>query len=332
MAKLKLAKYWAAGCGGCDVALVDLDERILDVTDLVDIVFWPVALDFKYEDLEAMEDDEIDITLFNGGIRNSEAKAIAEVFRKKTKLMVAYGACATMGGIPALANVSHRDEVLDLVYRGTPSTENPDGLQPQTETVVNGYQLTIPKLFNQVLPLDQVVDVDYYLPGCPPSTDRIWDLVMVVKEFVTTGSLPPKGTVVAGDLALCEDCPRDREDKRIDNILRVHELEDDGKTCLLEQGVICMGPATRTGCGHRCIDANMPCRGCQGPVPGVVDQGAKMLSALASVMGLGDEMDMDESKVEELIGQVKDPLGTFYRFSLGTSILGGRLKSEEGGV
>jgi len=332
MAKLKLAMYWAAGCGGCDVALVDLNERILDVTELVDIVFWPVALDFKYEDLEAMEENDIDITLFNGGIRNSEAKAIAEVFRKKSKLIVAYGACATMGGIPALANVSNRDEILDLVYRETPSTDNPEGSLPQPESSVNGYDLSLPRMFNQVVPLDQVIDVDYYLPGCPPSTDRIWDLVMVAKEFATSGSLPPKGTVVAGDLALCEDCPREREDKTIDKIVRVHELEDDGKTCLLEQGVICLGPATRSGCDHRCITANMPCRGCMGPVPGVVDQGAKMLSALASVMGLEDEMDLEEGAVKELIGQVKDPLGTFYRFSLGDSILGGRLKSEEGGV
>jgi F420-non-reducing hydrogenase small subunit len=174
--------------------------------------------------------------------------------------------------------------------------------------------------------------VDYYIPGCPPSTDRIWDLVMVAKEFAETGKLPPKGAVIAGQLALCEDCHRERHDKKIDRIVRVHEMEDDGRTCFLEQGVICMGPATRTGCGHRCINANMPCRGCLGPLPGVRDQGAKMLSALTSVMGIDDEEDMSEENVAKLMAQVKDPLGTFYRFSLGSSILGGRIKSEEGGL
>jgi F420-non-reducing hydrogenase small subunit len=332
MSKLKLAKYWSASCGGCDVALADLDERILDVAALVDIVLWPVATDFKYSDVEAMEDGEIDITLWNGGIRNSEAAHLAQVLRAKSKLVVSYGSCANFGGIPGLANVSNREEIFSLVYEDMPSTVNPDGVHPQTVTTVNGHTLEIPTFFNQVQPLDHVVDVDYFIPGCPPSTDRIWDLVMVAKDFAETGNLPPKGAVIAGEVALCEDCHRERHDKKVDDIIRIHQLEDDGKTCLLEQGVVCMGPATRTGCGHRCINANMPCRGCLGPLPGVKDQGAKMLSALASIMGLDDEMEMDEEVVERLMAQVVDPLGTFYRFSLGASIIGGRLKSEEGGL
>jgi F420-non-reducing hydrogenase small subunit len=332
MSKLKLAKYWGASCGGCDVALADLNERILDVAALVDIVLWPVATDFKYSDVEAMADDEIDITLWNGGVRNSEAKHLAEMLRAKSKLMIAYGACGCFGGIPALANVSNREEIFNLVYDEVPTTVNPDGTRPQPETDVDGNKLELPVFYNKVMPLDQVVDVDYYIPGCPPSTDRIWDLVLVAKEFVETGKLPPKGAVVAGDYALCEDCHRERHDKKIDHIVRVHEMEDDGKTCFLEQGVICMGPATRTGCGHRCINANMPCRGCLGPVPGVKDQGAKMLSALASIMGVDGEVELGEEEVTALVGQVKDPLGTFYRFTLGSSIMGGRIKSDEGGL
>lgn len=332
MSKLKLAKYWAASCGGCDVALADLNERILDVAALVDIVLWPVATDFKYSDLEALEENEIDITLWNGGVRNSEAAHLAQVIRDKSKVVVSYGSCANFGGIPGLANVSNREEIFHTVYDEMPSTVNPEGVHPQPVTTVNGHTLEIPTFYNQVLPLDQVVDVDYYIPGCPPSTDRIWDLVMVAKEFAETGKLPPKGAVIAGQLALCEDCHRERHDKKIDRIVRVHEMEDDGRTCFLEQGVICMGPATRTGCGHRCINANMPCRGCLGPLPGVKDQGAKMLSALTSVMGIDDEEEMSEESVAKLMGQVKDPLGTFYRFSLGSSILGGRIMSEEGGL
>lgn len=332
MAKLKLAKYWAASCGGCDVALADLNERILDVTALVDIVMWPVATDFKYSDVEAMGDGEIDITLWNGGVRNSEAKHLAETFRAKSKLVVAYGSCACFGGIPGLANVSNREEIFDLVYTGVPSTANPEGVRPKPRTEVNGHELELPVFFNKVLPLDHVVDVDYYIPGCPPSVDRIWDLAMVAKDFVETGRLPPKGAYIAGDHAMCEDCHRERQDKSIERIVRVHEMVDDGKTCFLEQGVICLGPATRTGCGHRCINANMPCRGCLGPIPGVKDQGAKMMSALASILGIEGEQNRTEADVAALVGQIKDPLGTFYRFSLGSSILGGRLKSEEGGM
>src|SRR5512137_2642947 len=99
MAKPKLALYWAASCGGCEIAVLDLQEKILDVAGVFDIVFWPVAMDFKYDDVRAMDDKSIDLCLFNGAIRNSENREIAELLRRKAKVLVAFGSCSMEGGI-----------------------------------------------------------------------------------------------------------------------------------------------------------------------------------------------------------------------------------------
>ena len=321
--KIKMAIYWGNACGGCDVSLVDLDAKILDVVAIADIMLWPVAMDFKYHDVEAMADGSITATLFNGGVKNDETEHIAKLLRKKSQIVVAYGACACFGGIPGLANITNREGVFDKSYRTTFSTVNPDNVIPQTECQVPEGTLTLPKIHDHVRALHQVIDVDYYLPGCPPVQERILDLVGAVVGFVKEGKpLPPKGTVIALEKSLCEECPRERKEKRIARIVRIHELKDDYKSCLLEQGVICLGISTRAGCSARCIKVNMPCRGCFGPVPGDIDQGASTLSAIASNLDLGqDDLKNTEADIERLVAQVRDPLGYFYRYTLATSLL-----------
>jgi len=100
MAKPKVAIYWAASCGGCEIAVLDIAEKILDLAAAVDIVFWPAAIDVKYKDVEAMADGEIDLCLFNGSIRTTENEHLAHLLRKKSKILVAYGSCAHEGCIP----------------------------------------------------------------------------------------------------------------------------------------------------------------------------------------------------------------------------------------
>ena len=103
--KLKLALYWAASCGGCEIAVIELGERLLDLIQAANIVFWPAGMDFKYADVEAMPDGYIDVCLFNGAILTSENEHIAELLRAKSKIMVAFGSCAQEGCIPGLANL-----------------------------------------------------------------------------------------------------------------------------------------------------------------------------------------------------------------------------------
>ncbi|MBU7017943.1 MAG: oxidoreductase [Theionarchaea archaeon] len=317
MDKLKFAFYWTASCGGCEIAVLDIDEKILDVVAKADIVFWPVAIDIKYKDVKAFEDDYIDVCFFNGSIRTSEHEEMAHLLRKKSKTLVAFGACACFGGIPGLANVSNREEIFNLVYKELPSVSNSEGVIPQTSYNAPEGELTIPEFYNTVKALNQVVDVDYFLPGCPPTPEMIGEAAAAIFE----GNLPPKGTVLAPEKALCEECPLEIKEKKIPEIKRPYEVIPDGKRCLLEQGLICMGINTRAGCGARCIKANMPCRGCMGPTPEVTDQGAKLVSAIASILGVDGEEHMSDEEIEALVNQIKDPLGTFYRYSLPISLL-----------
>jgi F420-non-reducing hydrogenase small subunit len=311
--KLKLGLYWAASCGGCEIAIVELREKILDLDAAADILFWPCAMDFKYKDVEAMADGQIDVCLFNGSIRNTENEHLAHLLRQKSKVLVAFGSCAHEGCIPGLANLFDRQSVMARAFLEAPSVDNPNGTLPQTSYSLPEGEVTIPKLFNTVKTLDQVEDVDYYVPGCPPQAPQIWAVI----ETILSGQLPPKGSVVgATQKTVCDECKHKREERRITKFYRPHQIIPDSERCLLDQGIICAGPATRGGCGALCPTVDMPCRGCYGPPPGVLDQGAALLSAVASVV------DADtEEEAARIVGEIVDPVGTFYRFGLPASLL-----------
>ncbi len=314
-AKPKVAFYWCASCGGCEESIVDLAEDILKVVEAVDIVFWPVALDFKKKDVEAMEDGSIAVSFINGAVRLSEQEEMVKLLRKKSQLVVAHGSCSHLGGIPGLGNFWNKETIFNRAYHTTPSTDNPQGTVPLEKSVVDGKELYLPRFYDTVYALDQVIDVDYYLPGCAPPRDLILNAVQAILQ----GKLPPKGSVLSPNKSLCDDCDRNEtkpEKLTIKEVKRPWEVMLDPEKCFLAQGVICMGPATRTGCGERCIEANMPCRGCFGPTDQVLDQGAKFLSAFASILDTNDE-----KEIEKIVATIVDPAGTFYRFSLATSIL-----------
>jgi F420-non-reducing hydrogenase small subunit len=313
--KLKLAVYWAAACGGCCVSVLDVHEKLFDVIAAADLVFWPIALDIKYRDVEEMPDNDIDITLFNGAVRNSENEHMANLLRRKSKILVAYGSCSHLGGIPGLANFSNKEDIFRRIYSESESTINPTNIRPLPEYKVEEGILTLPEFYDDVRSLSQVVDVDYSIPGCPPQTER---LLEVFTAIVSGAELPPKGSVIgAGTKTQCDECTRKKtENKRIKKFYRPWEVIDDGVTCFMEQGILCMGPATRTGCGFRCINGNAPCRGCYGPPAGVADPGAKMMSAIASLI---DEKEPEE--ISKVLEDVVDPAGYFYRFSLPSSII-----------
>lgn len=317
--KPKLALYWASSCGGCEIAVVDIELKILEVADFFDIVLWPCIMDFKYKDIEVMEDGEITLCLFNGAIRTSENEYLAKLLRAKSKLMVAFGSCAHEGCIPGLANFYDKKSIFEFVYKDCQSVdEQSKGIYPVEHTKMPEGEIEIPEFWNTVKTLDQVVDVDYYVPGCPPQSFQIAAVIDAVVDILKNGKpLPPKGTVLgAGDKTCCDECPRERTEKKIKRFYRPQEIIPDPDICLLDQGIVCLGPATRSGCDALCVKAGSPCRGCYGPPPNVIDQGAKMVSALSSVI---DSTDPEE--VRQIIATIPDPLGTFYRFSLASSIM-----------
>lgn len=311
--KGKLAIYWAASCGGCEISILALNEKILDVANAFDIVFCPCIMDTKARDIERMADGAIDVCLFNGGIRTSEQEYMARLLRQKSKVLVAFGSCASEGCIPGLANLTNRKEIFETCYLESPSVDNPNQVVPVPNARVNGFHLTLPVFYDTVRTLGQTVKVDYYLPGCPPEAPRIWDAVVAILE----NKLPPPGSVIGPETTVCDECPRKREEKKIKRFKRTWEVIPDDDKCLLEQGLLCCGPATRAGCGALCPQVNSPCIGCYGPNAGVEDFGARLMGALASVI---DATDPEE--IDEIIRQgIPDPVGTFYRFSLAHSLL-----------
>jgi len=323
MAKPKVAFYWCASCGGCEETVVDLAEDILKVVDAVDIVLWPVALDFKLKDVHAWKTGEVAVAFINGAIRLSEQEKWVKLLREKCSMVVAFGSCAHMGGIPGLANATSREEIFANKYHRSPTVDNPDGIIPKEETVVNGYNLELPKFWRDVKPLDQVIEVDYYLPGCPPP----FETVATAVNAILKGELPARGSVLAPEKALCESCSRNDskpDELTISEFKRVATSTPDPEKCFLAEGFMCMGPATRSGCGERCINGNMPCRGCFGPTPDAVDSGLKMLGAVAS-RGQADTEETSANFASTLV----DPLGTFYRFNLPSSLLQRSLVEEK---
>ncbi|MEM2868566.1 MAG: F420-nonreducing hydrogenase [Candidatus Bathyarchaeia archaeon] len=317
MSKPKLAYYLAGGCGGCDISLVDLADFLVDVVSAVDIVFFaPTLVDVKYKDFEALPDGSVDVGLFTGNVRNKEHEHMAKVMRAKCKILIAYGICACLGGIKGLVNLYDNKELLEKAYRDTFSTDNPTGELPSPKVVVDGkYELELPEL-TEARTLDQVVEVDYYIGGCPPHYEHVRKALTALLE----GKLPPKGSWITMGHAVCEVCKRNpvlkgEKKKPVTEVKRVIEGGIEEEVCLLEAGYLCLGPVTQGDCGASCLSVNIPCRGCGGPIPGVRDFGLRAISAIASAL-----------EDEALIEKIPSPVHLFYRYSLPGSMLRKRLR------
>ena len=276
----KVASDWLNACAGCEIAIVDMGERLLTVLGLVDFVHIPALMDHKYYgqmgDGHHVSLPEADVGIISGSIRNMEHMEVALEMRKKCKAIIALGTCATHGGIPAMANAYSNEEIMDRYYH-TETTDSFDQIPSEG----------IPPLLDSTYALDEKINVDIYLPGCPPHPDHVFSALAAFLEGKTP-ELPGR--------SVCDACPTIREGKG--EVKELHRFLKppqygapdeplDKMRCLLEQGLLCMGPVTLAGCGGdainpRCISARVPCRGCSGPVKRHGNQRLDMLNALAS--------------------------------------------------
>jgi F420-non-reducing hydrogenase small subunit len=310
-----MAFTWAAGCGGCEASLLDLGPEWLGLTEKVEIVYWPVALDHKRERLEKLTDGELLAAWINGAVRTAAQEEMAKLLRRKARLIVAHGTCAHLGGVLGLANRPSEAEAPGPTLGNWAKIEDPKGIESGSGPAIPFPGL--PDLKSRVLPLDRVIAVDYIVPGCPPPPGLNSQALSVILE----GPLPPRGTVLAGKKALCRDCPRREsrpEEIRWTRVVRLHQNIWDPHRCFLAEGIPCLGPATRGDCGSRCLRANRPCRGCFGPLDGVGDPGARVVAFLASLLDGPEERDL-----EALLDTIPDPLGLAYFYSLAASELFG---------
>ena len=307
--KIKIGNVWLSVCSGCELAVADLHEAIVDVLEYADFEFMPVLMDVKYN-----EWPEVDVALVSGGIRNDENKELAEKVREKAKLVIAVGTCAVYGGLFGLGNLSTNQELQEEAYINSPSTPNEEGIIPHEE---------VPHFLGRVRPLSDVIDVDLALPGCPPRSDVLANIVMALLKGEELPELPQTN--------LCEVCPREKppEGLAMGEIKRQFEVgKPEEDVCLVTQGLVCMGPATTSLCGAECPSIGIPCRGCYGPTGAVVDQGAKMISAIGSDFGVKEDKTIDPETVAE---QLDDVVGTFYTYTLPASLVPMKVKTEKKG-
>lgn len=314
--KKNVAIVAASGCRGCEHAILNIHHQVQSLSRWVDIVFWPYVLGSDAADLAALE--SIDVCFFTGAITTTAQRSLAEGLRNKSAVMVACGACAAFGGMPGLANLKKTDR------QAPPATVEPTAADAPT----------LPAMEPRVAALSQVVAVDYVIPGCQPTQSLLWAawqalacgprcqsklsfaasrLPAGVAQAVTAGIAPPRGTVFAGDKAVCASCSRVKEEKRFKAAVRPYEKYEESGRCLLEQGLVCLGISTREGCGGLCTGVGQPCRGCFGKAEAVYDPGAKMVSAISSTFDLDDPVE-----IEKMTATLNDLSGTFYRYTLPT--------------
>jgi len=282
---VKVAEEWLNICGGCEVSILDIGEPLLDILPKLEFVHMPVLMDHKYfgqtgEGTE-LTIPEADIGIVSGGVRNEKEKHVLEEMRKKVKTLISLGSCASFGGIPAMANMYTLDALYDKVYRDSVTTDLAD--TPAEN---------LPPLLDRVYALDEVVTVDAYIPGCPPNPDMIADALTALLEGKPF-ELPER--------SVCDDCPVKREKKagegEIKRPLEALQFAQgepwENTRCFMEQGYLCLGPVTRSGCSRvyeeggpkvpRCVQGYMPCRGCFGPIRKGANPLVDMVGALSSI-------------------------------------------------
>jgi len=270
----RLSFEWLHACSGCEIALLNCGERLLGLLDRVEIVHFPLLMDHKYRGWRGGEGEmnlpEAEIGLVSGGVANEEHLVVLGAMREKCRTLISFGTCATHGGIPALRNQWPINEALRTVFAGQ---EGKDLIPAE-----------IPAQLDRVYSIDEKVRVDVSLPGCPPRPEMILEVIEALLERQSL-HLPSK--------SVCETCPTVRTGKGQAVVRRFlanaeYDPEEpvDRMRCLLEQGLLCMGPVTAGGCGGKdtplCIRARVPCRGCYGPVRQGGNQLLDMMNALAS--------------------------------------------------
>ena len=289
---VKILLLGLSGDTGCQVATVGLHEALLGILKANELVYAPTLMDAK----EIPE--KIDVAIIEGGVRTEHEVETTKKIRERSNILITLGSCACFGGVPGLANLKEGDELLDRIYseqKGTVASDMP----------------TIDKLLPKQQAIGDYVKVDYRIPGCPPETG---DIAGVLTTLLSGGTPELSKTDV------CELCPRERIGEYSKKLKRIYEEVADPERCLLEQGFLCMGPATMGGCGAPCPKAGMPCDGCRGPTAGNSDQGLTMLDALTSLTKEANEN-----------FSLSEYVGTIYRYTYPTSQLakvlnGGRKK------
>lgn len=293
MSKARLSTEWLSVCSGCHVALVDLHEQLLKVLELVEIVRCPVLIDVK-------DYPEADVGLLTGAIRTEHDLEAAHRMRESCTTLIAYGTCGVFGGISGAGCLHSKDEIFDAVYRNNPSTFSKD---VPSEDLVPALQ--------EVVPIDSEVEVDLYLPGCPPHSYYIFTSLAAL----LSGEDPP-----VSDQSVCGYCNRKMVKTDVTKIKRDFEGLPDQETCLLSQGYICLGSLTLGRCRSPCPRQGLPCTGCVGPTRLLLQEPNRDIRT-----DLADRMSrLTQIPAEDVIREVEQFSKTYYAFAMASPMVFGK--------
>ena len=242
MGKARVSIEWLSVCSGCELGIVDMHEKLLKVLEEVDLVRIPILVDTK-------EYVDADVGIVTGSVRTDHNIHSAQEMRRACKAIIAFGTCAVYGG-PQGAGYAHTTEdLLDGAFVNNPST--------RTTNIPN----RVPKLLARNMPLDEVIDVDIYVPGCPPHAAFIFEGLMALLR-----QREPK----IGRHNCCYNCDRKMVKTDVTEIRRAFQGDFDQDTCFLSQGCLCFGSVTLDRCMAPCPQVGVPCFSCGGPSEAVI--------------------------------------------------------------
>jgi F420-non-reducing hydrogenase small subunit len=259
---LKVSIVSLTCCAGCVSSLLNAGEALLDIlSDDFEIVYSPTFIDLK-------EVPNVDLAIVEGGVRTEEDEKLIKEVRAKSRIIVALGMCATHGGITSLGNVLSLKKILEKEH---------------------SLILEANKLPDLMYPICNFVDVDYYVPGCPPMP-----LLMIhTLKSIATGKPPVRHQSV-----VCTECHRKIVPAKLEKLYGIYEKEANHELCLVSQGFVCLGSLTRDGCGAPCPRADFTCFGCRGPPDSLLYRSRDMYALLVKVIsartGIGEEKVKEE--------------------------------------
>lgn len=250
-------------CAGCVSSLLNAGEALLEIlSGDFEIVYSPTFIDLK-------EIPKVDLAIVEGGVRTVEDEELLREVRAKSKILVALGICATHGGITSLGDVFSVKKLLEKEYSPLDSSK-------------------LPELKNLMYPICNFVDVDYYIPGCPPMPL----LIVHTLKSIVSGKTPIRHRSI-----VCTECNRKIIPTKLDRLYGIYEKESNPEICLVSQGFICLGSLTREGCGAPCPRAGFVCFGCRGPSDSLLYRPRDMYNLLVKVTC--KRTGVEEEKVKE---------------------------------
>ena len=243
MSKVQVSFEWLSGCSGCEISVVDLHERLLDVLDDIELVRLPILMDVK-------DYPKATLGIVTGALRTEHDVHAVHEMRNSCDKILAFGVCAVYGGPQGAAYAHKPCELEQAVYQSNPTT--------RTDFVPSDVPATLPE---GVRPIDSEIDVDLYLPGCPPHASYVAQAL----KAVVTGTVPEFGAP-----NVCFRCRRTMQHSDVVALRRSHDGPVAGDVCFMSQGILCMGSVTLDRCLAPCPQHGTACTGCAGPSENVI--------------------------------------------------------------